>query len=404
MLEGKQILLIVTGGISAIKVPDLIRRAREQGASVRCILTNSAKQFVTPLTLASLTEDKVYQDLFSLTEESEMGHIRLSRDADILLVAPATANFLAKMTSGIADDLATTAILATDKPVIVAPAMNVMMWTHPATKTNLETLKERKVKIIGPGTGDLACGETGDGRMAEVTEIIAALTSFFEKQGGQKPLAGYKVLITSGPTNEPIDPIRYITNRSSGKQGYAIAEVFAEKGASVTLVSGPTKQHAPNDVDVVWVETADQMMDACKAAKPVDIAVCTAAVADWTAAAPAPRKIKKKNSKKLALELIETEDILETLSRNGPGRPNLVIGFAAETENIIANGKNKLNKKNCDWIFANDVSGPNGAMGSETNEVHLITRNNTESWPVMSKRAVAERLVDQVIKFSEDKP
>ncbi len=399
LLENKRILLIVAGGIAAVKVPDLIRRLRERGASVRCILTKGGENFVTPLTLASLSGEKCYQDLFSLTDEAEMGHIRLSREADIILVAPATADIMAKMTAGLADDLATTALLATDKPVMIAPSMNVMMWTHPATQANLQILQTRDVRIVGPGAGDLACGEVGDGRMAEVPEIIAALARFFAKAQNRGPLSGFKALVTSGPTHEPIDPVRYIANRSSGKQGHAIATALNEMGAAVTLVSGPTQEPDPDGVEIIHVETAAQMLKACQSALPADIAVCAAAVADWSVE-EAAQKIKK-GSNAPALKLASNPDILATLSKPGKTRPALVIGFAAETENLIENAKLKRAKKNADWIVANDVSARTGTFGGDSNTVHLITAEGVENWPTLKKRAVAERLAERIAKFVE---
>ena len=397
MLENRRILLIVAGGIAAVKVPDLIRRLRERGAHVRCILTKGGAQFVTPLTLAALSGDKCYQDLFDLKDESEMGHIRLSREADIILVAPVTADIMAKMVAGMADDLATTALLATDKPVMIAPSMNVMMWTHPATQSNLQILKTREVKVVGPSAGDLACGEVGNGRMAEVPEIIAALTRFFQKNDGQGPLTGYKALVTSGPTHEPIDPVRYIANRSSGKQGHAVAAALAELGAQVTLISGPTFEPDPDGVAVTHVETARQMMKACAEALPAAIVVCAAAVADWSVEG-AGQKLKKAD-KSPALKFTENPDILATLSQPGPGRPGLVVGFAAETENLIENAQLKRAKKNCDWIVANDVSPGSGAFGGDNNTVHLVTAEGVESWPTLRKRAVAERLAERIAAY-----
>ncbi len=397
MLENRRILLIVSGGIAAVKVPDLIRRLRERGAHVRCILTKGGSQFITPLTLGSLSGDKVYQDLFSLTDEADMGHIRLSREADIILVAPATADIMAKMVTGQADDLATTALLATDKPVMIAPSMNVMMWTHPATQANLQTLINREVKIVGPSAGDLACGEVGNGRMAEVPEIIAALTRFFQKNEGRGPLTGYRAIVTSGPTHEPIDPVRYIANRSSGKQGHAVATALAELGAQVTLVSGPTHEPDPDGVKVARVETAKQMMKACDDALPADIVVCAAAVADWTVE-NANQKIKKEKGATPSLNFTENPDILATLSQAGPQRPKLVVGFAAETQNLIEAAQAKRAKKNCDWVVANDVSPGSGTFGGDSNTVHLVTADGVESWPTLRKRAVAERLAERIAR------
>ena len=400
MLENRRILLIVAGGIAAVKVPDLIRRLRERGASVRCILTKSGAHFVTPLTLAALSGDKCYQDLFDLKDEAEMGHIRLSREADIILVAPATADIMAKMVTGQADDLATTALLATDKPVMIAPSMNVMMWTHPATQSNLQILKTRDVRVVGPSAGDLACGEVGNGRMAEVPEIIAALTHFFQKTAGQGPLTGFRALVTSGPTHEPIDPVRYIANRSSGKQGHAVATALAALGANVTLVAGPTNESDPDGVNVIHVETAKQMMKACTESLPAEIVVCAAAVADWSPE-NAKQKMKKEAGKTPALRLSENPDILATLSQPGPTRPKLVVGFAAETENLIENAKAKRTRKNCDWVVANDVSPGSGAFGGDSNTVHLVTAEGVESWPTLQKRAVAERLAERISAFVE---
>lgn len=392
VLSGKRILLIVAGGIAAVKIPDLIRRLRERGASVRCILTKGGAQFVTPLSLAALSGQKIYQDLFSLTDESEMGHIQLSRDADILLVAPATADIMAKMTHGIADDIATTALLATDKPVMIAPSMNVMMWTHPATQANLETLKSRSVEIVGPGAGDLACGEVGDGRLAEVKDIIAALNRFFQKQQGEGALARFRVLVTSGPTHEPIDPVRYISNRSSGKQGHAIAAALAELGAQVTLIAGPTTEPDPDGVKIIKVETAAQMLKATRSALPCDIAVCAAAVADWHVADASTTKLKKTGAAPPRINLAPNPDILATLSQPGKDRPGLVVGFAAETGDVIEKAKVKRAAKNCDWIIANDVSPGSGTFGGDSNTVHLITAQAVDSWPTMKKRDVAEKL------------
>lgn len=395
MLEQRRILLIVSGGIAAVKVPDLIRRLRERGAKVRCLLTKSGAQFVTPLSLAALSGDKVYTELFSLTDEAEMGHIRLSREADIVLVAPASADIMAKMAHGLADDLATTALLATDKPVMIAPSMNVMMWTHPATQANLATLQSRQVTVVGPGAGDLACGEVGDGRMAEVPDIIAALARYFQKDNRKGALARRRVLVTSGPTYEPIDPVRFIGNRSSGKQGHAIAAALIAQGADVTLISGPTPEPAPDGVKLVKVETAAQMLKAAQSALPVDVAVCAAAVADWAVSNPAPSKIKK-GAKPPAVKFSPNPDILATIAKPGPQRPRLVIGFAAETANLIKNAKAKRVSKHCDWIVANDVGPGTGIFGGEENTVHLITADGVEDWPTMRKQAIAEKLAGRI--------
>jgi phosphopantothenoylcysteine decarboxylase / phosphopantothenate---cysteine ligase len=396
VLQGKRILLVVSGGIAAYKCLELVRRVRERGASVRAILTRSGAEFVTPLSLQALTGDKVYGELFSLTDESEMGHIELSRAADVVLVAPATANILAKMRTGTADDLATTALMATDKAVIAAPAMNVRMWLHPATQDNVRVLGTRGVVFVGPDEGDMACGEYGPGRMAEPAAIIEALERFFAAPE-VLPLAGRKALVTSGPTFEPIDPVRYIANRSSGKQGHAIAEAIARLGGETTLVSGPTRLADPAGVRVVHVESAREMLAACEAALPADIAVCAAAVADWRAAEECSNKIKKLGSGDLPeLSLIENPDILKTLSGAGNRRPKLVVGFAAETEDVIGNAQAKLARKGCDWIVANDVSPETGTFSGDDNTVHLVTADSVEDWPRLSKREVATRLAARI--------
>ena len=394
MLHGKRILLIVAGGIAAFKSLDLIRRLRERGASVRCVLTAAGAKFVTPLSLQALTEDRVYSDMFSLTDESEMGHIQLSRDADLLVVAPATADLLARMAGGLADDLAATVLLATDKPVLAAPAMNVRMWTHAATVANVETLKKRGVTFVGPNEGAMACNEFGPGRMSEPLEIVAAIEAMLVRD---QPLAGKRALVTSGPTREALDPVRFISNHSSGKQGHAIAAALAELGAEVTLVSGPVMVPDPPGVTVVPIESADQMLAACLEAGPLDIAVCAAAVADWKAARPATGKIKKQaGAPPPALELAPNPDILATLSRPGSDRPALVVGFAAETENVVANAIDKRARKGCDWIVANDVSPATGTFGGERNTVHLITEAGTEDWPPLGKGDVARRLAGRI--------
>ena len=394
MLEGKRILLIVSGGIAAYKGPDLVRRLRQRGATVRCVLTAGGAEFVTALTLGAVSEDKVFQDLFSLTDEEEMGHIRLSREADLVLVAPATANILAKMAAGIADDLATTALMATDKPILVAPAMNVRMWENPATQENLATLEKRGIVFIGPEEGDMACGEWGLGRMSEPDQIAAAVEDFF-RQG--LPLSGQRALVTSGPTHEAIDPVRYLANRSSGKQGHAIAGALARLGSQTTLISGPSHQPDPSGVEVVKVLTARQMLAACEQALPVDIAVLAAAVTDWRAETVAKEKIKKTGPKKAPkLALVENPDILATLSAKGNLRPRLVVGFAAETDDVIANATKKRAAKGCDWMVANDVSPETCTFAGDTNTVHLITEAGVEDWPTLSKTAVAERLAQKV--------
>jgi phosphopantothenoylcysteine decarboxylase/phosphopantothenate--cysteine ligase len=392
MLAGRRILLIIGGGIAAFKVPDLIRRLKERGASVKCVVTAAGQQFVTPLTLGSVSGEKVFTELFSLTDEQEMGHIQLSRAADLLVVAPATADLLAKMAQGRADDLASTVLLATDKPVLVAPAMNVRMWNHPATRRNLATLRGDGVRFIGPNEGDMACGEYGPGRMSEPLEIIAAI----EANLTDGPLKGKRALVTSGPTHEPIDPVRYIANRSSGKQGHAIAAALARLGAEVTLVSGPTVQPDPPGVRTVKVESARDMLAACEAALPADIAVCAAAVADWRVATEASQKIKKDGGALPKLSLAENPDILQRLSQPGPQRPALVIGFAAETEKVVEHARAKLKKKGCDWIVANNVDSASGTFGGDSNSVSVISAAGAEDWPRMGKAEVGERLARRI--------
>ena len=396
MLDGKRILLIVAGGVAAYKSLILVRRLREQGAAVRSILTAGGAEFVTPLSLAALTEDKVYRDLFSLTDESEMGHIRLSREADLVVVAPATADLMAKMAAGLADDLASTALLATDKPVLIAPAMNVEMWGHAATQANVALLERRGVLRVGPGSGDLACGETGAGRMAEPEEIVLAIEAAL---AGRAPgaLAGRRALVTSGPTWEPIDPVRYIANRSSGKQGHAIAGALARHGAEVVLVTGPTHEPDPAHVRICRIETAREMLDACMDALPADIAVCAAAVADWRVRAAAGEKLKKDKGGPPALELAENPDILHRLANLENRRPPLVVGFAAETGKVVARAQEKRRRKGCDWILANDVSPGTGTFGGERNTIHLIDeRNGVEDWPPAGKAEVADRLARRI--------
>jgi phosphopantothenoylcysteine decarboxylase/phosphopantothenate--cysteine ligase len=395
MLAGKRILLVISGGIAAYKSLELIRRLRERGVTVRAILTKGGAEFVTPLSVAALSENKVYQDLFSLTDESEMGHIRLSREADLVVVAPASADLIAKMAQGLTDDLASTALLATDKPVLIAPSMNTMMWTHGATQANVATLKARGIRQIGPEAGDLACGEVGSGRMAEPMEILGAIDAYF---GAEAPLSGRRAIVTSGPTFEAIDPVRFIGNRSSGKQGHAIAAALARRGAATLLVSGPTSEPDPAGVEVKHIESAAEMLAACRAALPADIAVCAAAVADWRPAKTADKKIKKAASDPAPIALLRNPDILATLAAAGNARPRLVVGFAAETENLIANARKKLAAKGCDLIVANDVSAETGTFGGSENTVHLVAEDGVESWPRLSKQDVAERLVDTIVR------
>jgi len=390
-LSAKRVLLIVSGGIAAFKALELVRLLRGSGCGVTCVLTDAGKHFVTPLSLQALSESKVYADLFSLTDESEMGHIQLSRSADLVVVAPASADILAKMAAGLADDLASTLLLATDKPVLVAPAMNVRMWTHAATVANVETLKQRGIHFIGPNDGAMACNEFGPGRMSEPEEIADAIEGLLAP--AERPLAGKRAVVTSGPTREALDPVRYISNHSSGKQGHAIASALAALGADVTLVSGPVSIADPPGLATVHVDSADQMLAACLAAGRIDIAVCAAAVADWKAARPSGSKIKKKaGAAPPSLELVPNPDILATLSKPGPQRPALVVGFAAETENLVANAIDKRQRKGCDWIVANDVSPTVGTFGGERNTVHLISAAGVEDWPTLAKGEVAMRL------------
>jgi len=391
MLQGRRILLVIAGGIAAYKCLDLLRRLRERGATTRCILTKGGAQFVTPLSVATLSRDKVYQDLFSLTDESEIGHIRLARECDLVVVAPATADLLAKMAHGLADDLASTVLLATDRPILVAPAMNFVMWESNATQENLTALRQRGVHVVGPDAGELAEGESGVGRMSEPLAIVGAIESLF----ASGPLKGKRALVTSGPTYEPVDPVRFIGNRSSGKQGHAIATALALLGADTTLVTGPTRLADPRGVTVTHIESADEMLAACRAALPVDIAVCAAAVADWKPRDRRNQKIKK-NGSLPALELVENPDILATLSAKGSSRPSLVIGFAAETENVVSNATAKRHKKGCDWIVANDVSAAAGTFGGDANTVHLIDEGGTETWPRLPKDDVARRLAQRI--------
>ena len=399
-MHGKSILLIIGGGIAAYKSLELVRRLRERGMAVRAILTSAGAEFVTPLSVSALTGEKVFQDLFSLTDEAEMGHIQLSRSADLVVVAPATADLMAKLANGHANDLASTALLATDKPVLMAPAMNVRMWNHPATKRNLKTLKNDGVIFIGPDDGEMACGEFGPGRMAEPLAIAAAIENALATPG---PLTGMKALVTAGPTHEPLDPVRFIANRSSGKQGYAIACALAAAGADTTLVSGPVEIAAPSNVRLLKVQTAREMLAACESVLPVDVGVFTAAVADWRPELAANSKIKKTDDGATPnVNLIANPDILAAIAK-GAKRPQLVIGFAAETDDVIAHAKAKRVKKGCDWIVANDVSPATGIMGGDKNSVHLITADETESWPEMDKRDVGKRLAARIAEALKGK-
>jgi len=393
--QQKSVLLIIGGGIAAYKSLELIRLLSKGGIKTRAILTEAGSQFVTPLSVSALTGEKVFGDLFSLTDEAEMGHIELSRSADLVVVAPATADLMAKMANGHANDLASTTLMATDKEVLIAPAMNVRMWEHPATQRNLTTLKQDGVMVVGPDEGDMACGEFGSGRLSEPVVIAERIFSYFNQKAG--PLAGKSFLVTAGPTHEPIDPVRYIANRSSGKQGYAIAGELAGLGADVTLISGPTRLDAPAGVTRVDVESATDMLIATERALPVDGAVFAAAVADWRVANQADQKIKKQAGGDLPdLALAENPDILATISNHAEKRPTLVVGFAAETQTVIENGQKKLAKKACDWIVANDVSPETGTFGGDQNRVHLISKTGIEDWPLQSKADVAKKLAQRI--------
>ncbi len=388
MLAGRHILLVIGGGIAAFKSLDLIRRLGERGAKVTPVLTHAGAEFVTSLSVSALAGVKVYQDLFDLTSEAEMGHIELSRAADLIVVAPATADLMAKMAGGLANDLASTLLLATDKPVLIAPAMNVRMWIHAATQRNLATLRADGIRVVGPNDGDMACGEYGPGRMAEPLEIVAAI----EAALSEGPLKGQHVIVTSGPTHEPIDPVRYIANRSSGAQGTAIAAALAALGADVIFVTGPATVPPPQGVRVVQVETAAQMMGAVQAALPADMAVFAAAVADWRVNDASDHKMKKSGNALPIMTFAENPDILATISQMTTGRPRLVVGFAAETDDVLAHATAKRLRKGCDWIVANDVSPETGIMGGTENAVTLITDAGAEAWPRLGKDEVARRL------------
>lgn len=395
-LRQPQILIIISGGIAAYKALELIRRAKDKGWHVRCILTASAEQFITPLSVSALSGETTYTQLFSLTDESEMGHIRLAREADAIVIAPATANIMAKAAHGVADDLATTVLLASDAPLLMAPAMNPFMWAHPATQANLRQLKMRGVSFVGPDSGDMACGEDGAGRLAETPQILDAIKRVLPGHG---TLNGITALVTSGPTHEPIDRVRYIANRSSGKQGHAIAAALARQGAKVTLISGPVDMQPPSGVHIVAVETAQQMLTASLAAMPADIAVCAAAVGDFSVADVANHKIKKnENNETPNLKLQQNPDILSTIA-NHQMRPRLVIGFAAETDNVVNYAMAKRLRKNADWILANDVGqDERPVFGSDHNMVHLVTEFGVEPWPEMSKQDLADQLVSRIAK------
>jgi phosphopantothenoylcysteine decarboxylase/phosphopantothenate--cysteine ligase len=393
MLQGRTVLLVIGGGIAAYKCLELIRRLRDRGASVVPVMTGAASEFVTPLSVSALAGHKVYRDLFDLTDEAEMGHIQLSRAADLVVVAPATADMMAKMAHGLAGDLATTLLMATDKRVLIAPAMNVRMWEHAATQRNLKTLKDDGILVVGPDEGDMACGEYGPGRMAEPAATLAAI----EEALVNGPLKGRHIIVTSGPTHEPIDPVRYIANRSSGKQGSAIASALAGLGAQVTFVTGPAEAPLPQGCRVERVETAEQMLAAVEAALPADAAVFAAAVADWRVRDRTDSKIKKDGSGRLPeLKFAENPDILATISKHTTARPALVVGFAAETDDVVANATAKRTRKGCDWILANDVSPETGIMGGTDNDITLISADGAEVWPHMSKEDAARKLAAKI--------
>ena len=399
-LTNKRILLIITGGIATYKVPDIIRKIQEEGATTQCVVTDNATKFITPLTLGSVSHGKIYQNLFDLKDEIEMGHIQLSRKADLILVIPATANFIAKMAHGLADDLATTTILAANKPIMIVPAMNAHMWSHHTTQKNIKTLQENGIQLIEPEQGMMACGETGYGRLPKTSEIINIVIQHFS-HASHRPLAGKRALVTAGPTHEPIDPIRFISNHSSGKQGYAIAESLAHLGAETTLISGPVPLSPPSHVTIQSVKTADEMYKACQTALPCDIAVMTAAVSDWRVKHVSDIKIKKSSqSPAQELTLVENRDILQALSQNKQ-RPTLLIGFAAETDNILEYAQNKLLRKKCDWLIANDISTRHdiegGIMGSDFTQIHFLSQEYQETWPKMSKKTMAQRLSERIV-------
>ncbi|MEM9618280.1 MAG: bifunctional phosphopantothenoylcysteine decarboxylase/phosphopantothenate--cysteine ligase CoaBC [Pseudomonadota bacterium] len=397
-MSAKSILLIIGGGVAAYKSLELIRELARRDIRTRAILTRAGAEFVTPLSVSSLAGEKCYTELFDLTDETEMGHIELSRSTNLVVVAPATADLMGKAANGLANDLASTTLMATDKPVLFAPAMNVRMWEHAATQRNLETLQKDGALFVGPNKGEMACGEFGPGRMAEPLEIADAVDAYFAKSAAG-PLTGKRVLVTAGPTHEPLDPVRYIANRSSGKQGYAIAAALRNLGADVTLVTGPTSISTPAGVDTVRVETAREMMAASEAALPVDCAIMCAAVADYRPSIETDHKIKKERGGLTNIPVAENPDILKTISKMQSGRPRLVVGFAAETDDVLCHAEAKRKRKGCDWIVANDVSpGADCPMGGERNEIILITDNGDETWPQMPKDEVARRLADRIGK------
>ncbi|ATG36541.1 coenzyme A biosynthesis bifunctional protein CoaBC [Phaeobacter piscinae] len=399
MLANKRILLIIGGGIAAYKSLELIRRLQDQGAEVVPVLTKAGEEFVTPLSVSALAGQAVHRDLFDLTTEAEMGHIQLSRSADLLVVAPATADLMAKMANGHANDLASTLLLATDTPVLLAPAMNVRMWQHPATQRNLATLLADGITCVGPDEGGMACGEFGPGRLAEPDAIVAAIAAKLS----DGPLKGRRIVLTSGPTHEPIDPVRYIANRSSGAQGTALARALRDLGAEVVFITGPASVAPPEGVEVVAIETAQEMADAVSAALPADAGVFAAAVADWRVTSASDRKLKKSKDGLPVMEFVENPDILKTVSHLKEGRPGLVVGFAAETNDVVDNATAKRLRKGCDWIVANDVSPATGIMGGSENAVILISDAGAENWPRMDKGAVARRLADRIAEALTDR-
>ncbi|MGO9743730.1 MAG: bifunctional phosphopantothenoylcysteine decarboxylase/phosphopantothenate--cysteine ligase CoaBC [Roseiarcus sp.] len=406
-LSGARILLVIAGGVAAYKALDLIRRLKERGAGVRVVMTDAAKQFVSPMTAAALSAAPVRENLFSLGDEAEMGHIELSRSADLIVVAPATANLLARMAHGLANDLASTLLVATDKRALVAPAMNVRMWLHPATQRNVATLKADGVAFVGPDEGEMACGEFGPGRMAEPLAIVAAIerellsptTIPLPARAPSGLLQGRRVVVTAGPTYEPIDPVRFLGNRSSGLQGFAIAEAARDAGAEVTLISGPVRLADPAGMRIVRVESARDMLAAVEAALPADVFVAAAAVADWRVATTAEQKLKKGAEGPPTLTLVENPDILATVGKSQRERPRVVVGFAAETENVVAHARAKLAKKGCDLVVANDVSQPRGVFGGDHNEVSLVSAAGAETWPRMTKVEVAEKLIVEIASY-----
>ena len=398
MLNGRRILLIIGGGIAAYKSLQLIRELQKKGAEVLPVMTKSAAEFVTPLSVSALSKNKVFSDLFDLNDEAEMGHIELSRSSDLIIVAPATANLMAKMAFGLATDLPSTLLLATDTPVLIAPAMNVRMWEHPATQNNCKTLIKNGVHFSGPDEGDMACGEFGFGRMSEPETIVKAASDILFNG----PLKGKHIVITSGPTHEPIDPVRYIANRSSGNQGSEIANALTSLGAKVTFITGPSSYKFPESCEIIKVETAIEMLDAVEANMPCDIAIFSAAVSDWRVEKKNTNKIKKNQSKDvLKINFIENPDILKTISKMKMNRPKLVIGFAAETNNLIENATEKRIRKGCDWILLNDVSPGTGIMGGNENHITLISADETQEWPRMSKTAVAKKLGQKIVDYSK---